>query len=44
MEKERGGKWGEKGVRVRSKSKRRREQESEEAASSPFYSEAGTPG
>ena len=40
-----GGEWGEKGegARGQSESKKAREQESVEGASSPFYSESGTP-
>jgi hypothetical protein len=43
---ERRGGWREKGKRVREQEQeeKRREQESEEGASSPFYSESGTPG
>ena len=38
-----GGEMGD-GARGQSESKKAREQESEEGASSPFYSESGTPG
>jgi hypothetical protein len=44
MWREGGVKRGERGKRARGKNKSRREKASEEVASSPFYSESGTPG